>query len=164
MLKKLKITFDWDTRVQEEDKKFVQELYLILLSCPDQLIESAKLSAFFENLLTTNHTLETIVAATMHNIQPKASDNNIKNFTSIIEWYRRLDKRYNLSLTAALVPLMTTENLNKLSNLQPPFLENYDSVDNAKLYDNEAEITQGKSRNLRILYIILHCQGRTHFK
>ena len=151
----MNITFDWDVRVPEDDKKSIQELYLILLSCPDQLIVSAKLSAFFENLLTTNHTLETIVAATMHNIQPRASDNNIKNFTFINDWYRRLDKRYNLSLAAALVPLMTTENLNKLSNLQPPFLENYDTVVNAKLYDNVAEVTQGKSRNLRILNIIL---------
>ena len=135
-LRQLKVHFHWDMKIQEEDKKFIDDLYLLLVSCPDQLIENAKLSAFFENLLRTSHTLETIIAATMHNIQPRASGSNIKNFTGINEWYRRLDRRYNFSLAPALLPLMTTDNLKELESRKPPFLEEVDDAVNCKHSDN----------------------------
>ena len=57
----------------------------------------------FESLLT-NENLNTVVAATMHTIQPRAGD-NIKDFTAINMWYQRLEERYNFSLGPNILPL-----------------------------------------------------------
>ena len=89
-----------------------------LCCLPAELVEAAKLSKLFESLITTEN-LNTVVAATMHNIQPRAGD-NIKDFTAINMWYQRLDERYNFSLGYAVLPLMTTDNLRELANLKPP--------------------------------------------
>ena len=79
------------------------------------------MSKLFEFLIT-NHNLNTVVAATMHNIQPRAGD-NIKDFTAINMWYQRLDERYNFSLGPNILPLMATYNLTKLRALDPPYIQ-----------------------------------------
>ena len=66
--------------IREEDLRLGTELYSVL-SCPAELVEAAKLSKFFEFLITKEN-LNTVVAATMHNIQPRADD-NIKDFIAI---------------------------------------------------------------------------------
>ena len=115
----LKINYDnhW---IREEDLRLGTELYSVL-SCPAELVEAAKLSKLFESLIT-NENLNTVVAATMHNIQPRAGD-NIKDFTAINMWYQRLDERYNFSLGPNILPLMTTVNLTKIITLDPPFMQ-----------------------------------------
>ena len=66
--------------------------------------------------------MNTLVAATLHNIQPRAGV-NIKDFAAINMWYEWLDKRYNFSLGPAIIGLMTSDNLKELASLQPPFLK-----------------------------------------
>ena len=83
------------------------------------MIEAAKLSKLFESLLN-NHNLNTVVAATMHNIQPRAGD-NIKDFAAINMWFQRLDERYNFSLGKAILPLMTPSNMNQMEMLASLF-------------------------------------------
>ena len=112
---------DWSLWISEEDQAFGTELYSIFHYCPEHLVEAAKLSAFFESLLNKEN-LNTVVAATMQNIQPRAGD-NIKDFTAINMWYERLDERYNFSLGSNILPLLTTENLKQLKTLTPPFLK-----------------------------------------
>ena len=92
----LNVAYSWNLWIPEEDLTFGTELYSALHYCPEKLIEAAKLSALFESLIT-NHSLNTVVAATMHNIQPRAGD-NIKDFTAIDMWYQRLDERHNSPL------------------------------------------------------------------
>ena len=50
---------------------------------------------------------------------------NIKEFTAMNMWYEMLDKRYNLSLGPVILPLMTTEHLTQLAELDPPYLKDY---------------------------------------
>ena len=112
--------------IREEDLRLGTELFSALHYCPENLIEAAKLSKLFESLIT-NETLNTVVASTMHNIQPRAGD-NIKDFTAINMWYQRLDERYNFSLGTNILPLMTTDDLTQLEALDPPFLRNYNDA------------------------------------
>lgn len=120
----LTVKYDWNLWMPREDLRIGTELYSALNDCPKNLIgplsEAAKLSKLFESLIT-NENLNTVVAATMHNIQPRAGD-NIKDFTAINMWYQRLDERYNLSLAPNILPLMTSSSLTQLTALQPPFL------------------------------------------
>ena len=109
--------------VPEEDLAFGMKLYSAIHGCPSNLVEPAKLSALFESLLT-NHSLNTVVAATMHNIQPRAGD-NIKDFTAINMWYERLDERYNFSFGHVIPPLVTSDNLERFKTLDPPYLTGY---------------------------------------
>ena len=89
-------------------------------------MEAGRLSEFYHKLLDWKQTfnLRTVVAATFHNIQPRAGD-NIKDFTAINMWYKRLDMRYNFSLGPNLLPLLTTDSLTLLANLDPPYLNEY---------------------------------------
>ena len=96
----LNLTCDFESWIPDEDLAFGLELYAIVHYCPSVSVESAKLAVFFESLLS-NHNLNTVVAATMHNIQPMSGD-NIKDFTAVNMWYERLDKRYNFSLGPAI--------------------------------------------------------------
>ena len=121
----LGIVYNWNIRVYQEDVKFAKELYSVVLFCPDHLVEAAKLSTLFETLLADQN-LRTIVASTMQNIQPRASD-NIKDFTAINMWYKRLDERYNFSLGPTILPLLTSDNLTQLAALDPPYLKNYNT-------------------------------------
>ena len=117
----LRLRYDWNLWIPEEDLRLGIELHAALHYCPDNLIEAAKLSKLFESHIT-NENLNTVVAATMHNIQPTRAGDNIKDFTAINMWYQRLDERYNFSLGPNIFPLMTTDNLRQLAALGPPFL------------------------------------------
>ena len=119
----LRLNYDWNIWITEKDIRLEIELFSAVHFCPDSLIEAAKLSKLFESLIT-NENLNTVVAATMHNIQPRAGD-NIKDFTAINMWYQRLDERYNFALGAAILPLMTTDSLTQLEALDSPFLQGY---------------------------------------
>ena len=89
--------------------------------CPDHLVEAAKLSHFFESLLT-NHSLETLVAATVNSIQPRAGD-SIKDFTAINMWYEQLNQRYNFSMEPIITALLTNDQLRQLGTLESPYLK-----------------------------------------
>ena len=130
----LKIKYDWNLWIPEEDLPFGIELYSALHYCPERLVEAAKLSALFTSLLT-NKSLNTVVAATMHNIQPRAGD-NIKDFTAINMWYERLGERYNFSLGPNILPLLTSDNLAHLASLDPPYLKDHTASINGRQYDN----------------------------
>ena len=134
----LKINYDnyW---IPEEDLRLGTELFAALHYCPDNLIEAAKLSKLFESLIT-NENLNTVVAATMHNIQPRAGD-SIKDFTAINMWYQRLDERYNFSLGPNILTLMTAEMLTHLTDLDPPFLRDHIEV----LRANNTSLAFGKN-------------------
>ena len=130
----LKIEYGWNPWIPEEDMISWMELYSVLHYCPEKLIEAAKLSKLFESLITKEN-LNTVLTATMHNIQPKAGD-NIKDFTAINMWYQRLDERYNFSLGEAILPLMTSESLTQLIALDPPFLQYYRAINDGLLSYN----------------------------
>ena len=69
----------------------------------------------------------------MQNIQPRAGD-NIKDLTAINMWYERLDKRYNFSFGPFILPLLKTDNLTKLVELDPPFMKDFKaSIDEHQL-------------------------------
>ena len=130
----LDIGYDWNIRINEKDKELGKELYLVLLLCPSHLVEAVKLSVLFEKLLSADrpghkYDLKTVVATTFHNIQPRAGD-NIKDFTAMNMWYERLDERYNFSLGSNILPLMTTDNLNQLMRLDPPYMKDYNTSGN----------------------------------
>ena len=134
----LKLKYGWNLWIPEEDMRLGTELFSAIHYCPEHLIEAAKLSKLFKSLISTEN-LNTVVAATMHNIQPRAGD-NIKDFTAINMWYQRLDERYNFSLGSALPSLMTSDELKRLEILEPPFLKT--KTDDEK-YNNSS--TAGKS-------------------
>ena len=113
---------------------------MMIIYC--QLIEATIPSSFFESLLI-NHNLNTVVAATMENIQPRAGD-NIKDFTAINMWYERLDERYNFSLGSNIFPLMTSDNLKQLAMLDPPFMNKINSRINDVKFNNMASISGKK--------------------
>ena len=115
----LKIHYDTNLWIPKEGLRFGIELFSTLHYCPEHLIEAAKLSKLFESLIT-NENLNTVVAATMHNIQPRAGD-NIKDFTAINMWYQRLDERYNFSFGEAIFPLLTSHSQKHLGILGPPY-------------------------------------------
>ena len=120
----LNLDFGWNLWIPDEDLAFGMELHTALFYCPQKSTEAAKLSFLFEHLLV-NHSLNTVVAATMHNIQPRASD-NIEDFTAINIWYRRLSERYNFSLGSIILPLLPgIDSQEHLETLDPPFLPFY---------------------------------------
>ena len=125
----LKINYGYNW-ISEEDLRLGTELYSAL-SCPAKLVEAAKLSKLFESLII-NENLSTVVAATMHNIQPRAGD-NIKDFTAIYMWYQRLDERYNFSLGPVLLSMLDSKSIQDLVLLEPPFLEELNKVINASV-------------------------------
>ena len=75
----------------------------------------------------------------MHNIQPRAGD-NIKDFTAINMWYKRLDKRFNFSLGPAILPLLTSDNLTQLAALDPPYMKNNDTSIHKVSTDNVSNL------------------------
>ena len=127
----------------EEELVLATKLFSVLHYCPQHLVESAKLSAFFGSLLKV-HSLETVLAATMHNLQPRASD-NIKDFTTMNMWFDRLSKRYNFSLGPAIIGMSTTEQLSDLAKLDPPYLKEYQK-------SISLCVQKGKCNNLTLLY------------
>ena len=135
----LNLTYDWNEWIpEEEDLRLAVELYAALHNCSDKLKEAAKLSEFYESLLT-NENLNTVMTATMHNIPPRAGD-NIKDFTTINMWYQRLDERYNFSLGSKILPLMTTKILTQTVALDPPFLRKYEGINDSLQNDISANV------------------------
>ena len=98
----------------------------------------------FESLLT-NHSLNTVVAATMENIQPRAGD-NIKDFTTINMWYERLDEMYNFALGSNILPLLTTDNPEQLAALDPPYLKEMKAVINDTQHENMSPVVGKKCK------------------
>ena len=132
-IQELGLEYTSDAWLREEDLSLGTEFYSALYYCPDHLLEAARLSVFFESLISS-HSLRTVVAATMHNIQPRAAD-RIRDFTAINNWYRFLDGRFNLSLGPAIFNIFTSEELAKLGALQPPFLDDKENrcIEKSKL-------------------------------
>ena len=65
----LGIGYDWNIRINEKEKEFIKELYSVLLLCPSHLVEAARLSVLYENLLSADrpgpiYDLKTGLAAT----------------------------------------------------------------------------------------------------
>ena len=58
----------------------------------------------------------------MHNIRPLAGD-NIQDFNAMNMWYQRLNERYNFSLARAILPLLSSNDLEQLEAQNPPFLK-----------------------------------------
>ena len=77
------------------------------------------MSVFFEMLLT-NHSLETLVASTMNNLQPRVGE-NVKDLAAMNLWFKELENKLNLSLGSLLVSLSPTTDLIKLDQFEPPF-------------------------------------------
>ena len=119
----LDLNIGYTSWIRENDMVFGIELYSVLKYCPSQLIESAKMFVFFEHLIT-HHSLETVIAATINNIAPRAG-NWIQDFSSINMWYHKLDLIYNFDLGPALAAFSTTKEQEMLRKLKPPFLDDY---------------------------------------
>ena len=134
----LNLVCGFNAWVPDEDLILGMKLYSLVHDCPRHLEEAVKLSLFFESLLT-KHSLNTVVAATMHNIQPRAGD-NIKDFTAINMGYQRLDERYNFSLGPNILPMLTSDNLAHLVTLNPPYLKNLDTSIHEDSYDNVSSL------------------------
>ena len=47
----LNIRYDWNIRANEEDMELGKELYSVVLLCPSHLVEAARLSVFFKDIL-----------------------------------------------------------------------------------------------------------------
>ena len=77
VFQELGIAYSSYTWFLEEDLSLGTKFYSALTYCPDHLLETATLSVFFESLLDSE-SLRSVVAATMHNIQPRAG-NRIKD-------------------------------------------------------------------------------------
>ena len=150
----LNLKYDWNIWIHEEDLAFGTQLYTTLCQCPGKLVEAAKLSAFFDSLLTSQN-LNTVVAATMHNIQPRAGE-NIKDFTAINMWYKRLDERYNFSLGSNVLPLLTTDNLTTLAGLNPPYLSDYNANSDGHQYNNMSSL-YGEISQCESYFIVYSC-------
>ena len=118
----LNLVCGYNSWVPEEDLAFGIKLYSSVHYCPSMQAEAAKLSLFFENLLS-NHSLNTVVSATMQNIQPKAG-NILKDFSAMNNWYTQLERRYNFSsLGLVVTALSSEEQLKKLSKFNLPFVK-----------------------------------------
>ena len=128
----LDLTIGFEGWIPEADLGLGHSLLSAINDCSsDILIERAKLSVFFESLLT-NHNLSTVVAATMNSIQPRGGD-IVQDFTTINMWYEELDMRYNFSLGSIVVALSTTERLQRLKRLDPPFMKYVDGFSSKNL-------------------------------
>ena len=114
------LTIWLDGWIPDADLILGTKLLVVILHCPDHLVEAAKLSFFFKTLLT-NHSLETVVAATMNSIQPRAGD-TIQDFTAVNMWYDRLNQMYNFSIFPIIAALSTNSHLGQLRNLEPPYM------------------------------------------
>ena len=131
----------------EEELVLATKLFSVLHYCPQHLVESAKLSVFFESLLK-DHSLETVLAATMHNLQPRAV-NNIKDFTAMNMWFEHLSKRYSFSIGPSIIAMSTTEQLLNLAKLDPPYLREYQNAIKLCLQKGECNnLTHSYGNNL----------------
>ena len=121
--------------ISDEDIELGLELYSYLHYCQRGVVESAELSVFFEMLLT-NHSLETLIASTMNNLQPRVGE-NVKDLAAMNLWFEELENKLNLSLGSLLVSLFSTTDLIKLDQLEPPFLGRNKSSLTLCLFEND---------------------------
>ena len=104
------------------------QMYEGLLYRPDHQEEAKRLFSFFESLLM-DHSLSTVVAAAVNNLETKVG-NEIKDYSGMNTWYKTLDARYNFSLGNAVMALSTTEQLVELAKSNPPYLAQYKELAN----------------------------------
>ena len=123
--------------ISDEDIELGVELYSYLHYCEKKMVEAAKLSVFFVKLLT-DHSLETLVASTLNNIQPRVGD-KLDDLTAMNMWFEYLDKKLNFSLGPLLVGLSSTSKLKKLQELDPPFLREYANFTTECLQEDHCE-------------------------
>ena len=114
---------DYTPWIRDNDIVFGFELYSILHYCSKNLGDAAKMFVFFEHLIT-HHSLETVIAATMNSIPPRA-DKRMQDFSSINMWYKQLDKIYNFALGPVQAMFSSTKELKILNKLKPPFLDGF---------------------------------------
>ena len=128
-----------DGWIPEADLILGTKLMAVILNCPDHLVEAVKLSFFFKTLLT-NQSLETVVAATMNSIQPRAG-NTIQDFTAVNLWYDRLDQMYNFSIFPIIAALSTNSQLGQMRNLEPPYMKatNGSAMSNGQNENNKGQ-------------------------
>ena len=122
----LSLTPGYKCWVPEEDLAFGFKLFSVVHYCPPIPAEAARLSFFFGNLLT-NHSLNTLVSATLQNIQPKAGD-NLRDFSAMNKWYKQLERRYNFNSFQKIVTALSSEEQLKKSKLNPPYFNAIESV------------------------------------
>ena len=138
----LKVKFDWNTWVTDEDIAFGTQLFAAVHYCPSHLVEAAKLYHFFDNLISSQ-SLNTVLAATFNTVQPRAGD-SIKDFTAVNMWYQRLEERYNFSLGPNILPMLSSNELDQLTSFDPPYLKEYGSAINrdnvSLLFGKKAEL------------------------
>ena len=65
--------------------------------------------------------MTTVVASTLNILKPKMG-NEIEDYTAINMWYKELDARYNFSVGPTVVALSTSEQLQELDKLDPPYM------------------------------------------
>ena len=147
----INLTITFDSWIPEDDLALGAQLLSAIKYYPHNMVDAAKMSVFFEFLLT-NHNLETVVAATMNSIQPRGGD-IIRELTVINTWYEELDGRYNFSMGPVVSALSTSEQLKQLKRLDPPFLEDFDGT--SKSYDRKgifySSNFKGSQRNIKML-------------
>ena len=126
--------YDW---IPHEDLELGLELYSYLHYCQSDVVEAAQLSVFFEALLS-NHSLGTLVASTMNNLQPRVG-HNLLDLTSMNMWFEQLDKEFDFSLGLVLAALSTTTELKRLKDLDPPFLRMHFDIIDLCIQKNDCE-------------------------
>ena len=119
----LDLNYSLQSCTQGDELALGLEFYIALNSCQDSTEEANQIFVFFKSLLLSNQSLSTKVAA-MHNIQPRVG-NKIKDLTAMNMGFQLLDSRYKFSLGSAILPLFNTVELEKLEQLEPPFMDDY---------------------------------------
>ena len=64
-------------------------------------------------MLLSDHSLETLVASTLNNLQPRVGD-KLDDLTAMNMWFEHLDKKLNFSLGPLVAGLSSTSQLKKL--------------------------------------------------
>ena len=111
------------SNVSEEDLVFGTELFTVLTLCHDHIVEAAKLAVFMTNLLD-NHNLRTIIQTTVNTIE-QGSVTSQQNVESVKEFYKELDRKYNLSLGIILIALSTQSQLRAMLHQDSPYLSRH---------------------------------------
>ena len=135
--KELNLDYKEYSQMSDNDIELGLELYSYLHYCQSQVVEAARLSVFFEALLS-DQSLMTVVASTVNNIQPRAGD-KLQDLTAMNMWFEQLDNRLNFSLGPLLIALSSTKELEMLKELDPPFLKMKTETMKQCMHDNNCE-------------------------
>ena len=133
----MNLDFKEYSQFSDEDLELGLEFYSYLHYCQSQVVEAAQLSIFFEDLLS-NHSLGTLVASTMNNIQPRVGHKS-QDLTPMNMWFEQLDKKLNFSLGPLHIGLSTTKELERLKGLDPPYLRMYTDIIDSCIQKNDCE-------------------------